>query len=82
MAYVIDDISESINIFQIVYLYISDPWCQNIRNYIHARLSSPWTVVTDVTNKLFDTFPITALTMLNIEPQIEIIVFHLNKTIQ
>ena len=55
---------------------------KNTRNYIHFLISSPWTVVTDVTNDLLDTFPNTVHIMLNIEPQIEKIVLHLYKTIQ
>ena len=55
---------------------------KNTINYIHFLISSPWTVVTDVTNDLFDTFPNTVHIMLNIEPQIEKIVLHLYKTIQ
>ena len=46
--------------------------------YIHFPLPSPWTVVTDVINKLFDIFPNTVHIMLNIEPQIENIVLNLN----
>ena len=45
------------------------------RNYIHYRLSSPWTVFTDVINDLLDTY--TVHIMLNIEPQIEKIFCHL-----
>ena len=52
------------------------------RNYIHFRLSSPWTGVTDVINDLLDTFPNTVHIMLNIEPQIEKIVLHFYKKIQ
>ena len=55
---------------------------KNTRNYIHFLISSPWTVVTSVTDDLLDTFPNTVHTMLNIEPQIEKIVLHLYKTIQ
>ena len=55
---------------------------KNTRNYIHFLILSPWTVVTDVTNDLLDTFPNTVHIMLNIEPQIEKIVLHLYKTIQ
>ena len=55
---------------------------KNTRNYIHFLISSPCTVVTDVTNDLLDTFPNTVHIMLNIEPQIEKIVLHLYKTIQ
>ena len=40
------------------------------------------TVVTDVINDLLDTFPNTVHIMLNIEPQIEKIVFHFYKKIQ
>ena len=32
---------------------------------------SPWTVVTDGTNKLYDIFPSTVRILLNQEPQIE-----------
>ena len=38
--------------------------------------------MTDVINKLFDTFPNTVRIMLNIETQIEKTDIHLNKTIQ
>ena len=69
---------------------------KNLRNYIFVSnyqahglllqklLSSPWIIVTEVINQLFDTFPNTVHIMLNIEPQIEniYIVLHLNKTLQ
>ena len=61
-----------------------NPWSlvPNIRNYINFCLLSTWTVVTDVTNELIDTFPKTVHNILNIEPHIENIVLHLYKTIQ
>ena len=72
----------SLNKDQDTYCVLISLWCQNTRNYIHFRLSSPWTGVTDVINDLLDTFPNTVHIMLNIEPQIEKIVLHFYKKIQ
>ena len=63
-------------------MYLSVFGAKNTRNYIYFLISSPWTVVTDVTIDLLDTFPNTVHIMLNIEPQIEKMVLHLYKTIQ
>ena len=50
-------------------------WCQITRKYIYFLLSSPWTVVTHF-------LTLCIYIMLNIEPQIEMIVLNLYKTIQ
>ena len=53
MSDVKDDISERNHIFHKCTHKSVATWCQNIRNYIHFLLSSPWIVVTDIINERF-----------------------------